>query len=439
MYKAYNVNNFRQIAQVQAHLTEADMEAIEVVGCVLPFKVNNYVVDELIDWENWRNDSMYALTFPSRGMLQPAHFEQVRQALREKWPKAALKELCDSIRMELNPNPAGQMDLNLAHMGEVKLAGIQHKYEQTILFFPSQGQTCHAYCTFCFRWPQFSGMEELKFGMNETSLLVEYLKAHPNVTDILITGGDPMIMRTKILESYILPLLSEDLPHLQSIRIGTKSLSYWPYRFLTDKDADELIALFEKVYQAGKHLALMAHFNHPKELEPEVAKAAIRRIRQTGAEIRTQSPIMRYVNDSPEIWREMWKKQVQLGLVPYYMFIARDTGAQDYFAVPLVRSWEIFKKAYQSVSGLARTVRGPSMSMSDGKIQVAGVTNVAGEKVFVLNFIQARNADWVQIPFFAKYDENAIWVDDLQPAFNEQRFFFEQIIVDNPYLVNSIV
>jgi len=112
-------------------------------------------------------------------------------------------------------------------------------------------------------------------------------------------------------------------------------------------------------------------------------------------------------------------------MVPYYMFVERDPGARRYFEVPLARAWAVYREAVQQVSGLARTARGPSMSADPGKVEVQGVTEVGGEKVFVLRFIQARDPDWVQRPFFARYDEQATWLDQLKPAFGEQAFFFE--------------
>ena len=127
------------------------------------------------------------------------------------------------------------------------------------------------------------------------------------------------------------------------------------------------------------------------------------------------------------MWAEMWRKQVQLGCIPYYMFVVRDTGAQHYFGVPLVKAYEIFIKAYSSVSGLARTVRGPSMSATPGKVQVVGTTELNSEKLMILRFLQGRNPDWAHKPFFAKYDENAIWLDDLKPAFGEKFFFEEEL------------
>lgn len=425
-YRTFGLHNYKKIPQINEYLTEEQQFEIDVVGNVLPFKANNYVVDELIDWENVPDDPIFTLTFPQKEMLSAAHYDKMAKALRQDLSKQERKEVANEIRLELNPHPAGQMEYNVPSIEGVKLTGIQHKYRETMLFFPNHGQTCHAYCTFCFRWPQFVGMDELKFAMRETELLVKYIDRHPEITDILFTGGDPLIMSSKRLESYLLPLIDGQVGNLQTIRLGTKSLGYWPYRFINDKDADDTLRLFEKIVKSGKHLAFMAHFNHPAEMKTEAVQEAVRRIRNTGAEIRTQSPIMRNINDDADTWATMWRDQVKHGMIPYYMFIARDTGAQHYFALPLEKIWHIFRDAYQQVSGVARTVRGPSMSAEPGKVQMLGVSEVKGEKVMTLRFLQGRNPDWVHKPFFAKYNPDAIWLDDLEPAFGEEQFFFEE-------------
>lgn len=422
-YQTYGLHNFRQIPQMDM-LSEAEKFAIEVVGNVLPFKVNNYVVDELIDWHKAPEDPIYILTFPREEMLQPAHFSQMADALKGGADRKTIKKIANEIRLQLNPHPAGQMEMNVPMIEGVKLTGIQHKYRETMLFFPAQGQTCHAYCTFCFRWPQFVGINELKFAMRETELMVKYLEAHPEITDVLFTGGDPMIMKYKRLEQYIRPLL--DVPSVRTIRIGTKALGYWPYRFTHDEDAADVLNLFDEVAKAGKHLAFMGHFNHLAELQTPAVQEAVKVIHNTGARIRTQSPVMRNINDDSSVWRDMWVTQANMGMIPYYMFLARDTGAQEYFSVPLVRAWDIFNEAYQQVSGIARTVRGPSMSAGPGKVQVLGPATVLGEDVLALRFIQGRNPNWVHKPFFAKYDDQAIWLDDLKPAFGEEAFFYEE-------------
>ena len=317
-YRNYILRNYSDLSQMSS-LSQEEQEAIRVVGQVLPFKTNNYVVEQLIDWNNVPNDPIYTLTFPRKEMLSKENYNEVKSCL-DKNDEAALKQKVFDIRMNLNPNPAGQ-ETNVPMVDDIKLHGMQHKYRETVLFFPSQGQTCHAYCTFCFRWPQFSGMNELKFAMKEADLLQKYLIKHTKVTDVLFTGGDPLTTNASIMASYIEPLLTKEFDHIKNIRIGTKTLTYWPYRFLTDKDADDLLRLFEKVKKAGKHLAFQSHFNHPVELSTDAVKQAISRIQNTGAQIRTQSPLLRHINDDEKIWAEMWKEQVNQGLIPYYMFI----------------------------------------------------------------------------------------------------------------------
>ena len=424
-YKSYSLHNFREIPQLK-QLSEEDLFAMEVVGNVLPFKANSYVIEELIDWNKVPDDPMYVLTFPQKGMLRPDHFNEMATVLRNKEDRQVVHETAQRIRWQLNPHPAGQMEKNVPEFKGETILGMQHKYRETVLFFPSQGQTCHAYCTFCFRWPQFVGLEGMKFAMKETEMLVAYVREHQEVSDVLFTGGDPLIMSTKILATYIDALVEAKLPNLNRIRLGTKALSYWPYKFLTDSDADDLLALIKRTVDAGIHVAVMAHFNHPQELKTDAVKDAIRRVRNAGAEIRSQSPLLAHINDDPNAWAQMWREQVNLGCIPYYMFVVRDTGAQHYFGVPLVRSWEIFREAYKKVSGLSRTVRGPSMSANPGKVQVLGVGKVNGEEVITLRMLQGRNPDWVMRPFFAKYNPDAIWLDDLEPAFGEEKFFFEK-------------
>jgi KamA family protein len=399
---------------------------MKAVAAVLPFRVNNHVVEELIDWSNIPDDPIYQLTFPQPEMLRLPDYARMLGLVRRGASNDEIKAAARRIQFTLNPHPAGQLDLNVPRVSSQPVPGVQHKYRETVLFFPASGQTCHAYCTYCFRWAQFVGIDELKFASREAEVLADYLREHPEVTSVLITGGDPMVMKTSVLRRYLEPLLDPSLEHVASIRIGTKAPAYWPYRFVTDSDADDLLRLFEEVRESGRHLALMAHYSHPRELAPDVAQEAVRRIQNAGATVRCQAPLIRRVNDSPDIWAEMWRKQVRLGAVPYYMFVERDTGPKNYFEVPLIRAWEIFVDAYKRVSGLGRTVRGPSMSATPGKVLVSGVATVRGEDVIVLRFLQARNPDWVGRPFFAKYDPQATWLDELQPAFDEEQFFFEE-------------
>jgi KamA family protein len=422
-FRAFTAKHLDQLA-ARAGLSDSDRLTVRAVATVLPFRTNEYVVERLIDWDRAPDDPIYRLVFPQPDMLPMQDVKPIADMIAQGAPDREIRTAAHAVRLRLNPHPAGQLALNIPAMSEEPLPGVQHKYPETVLVFPKQGQTCHAYCTYCFRWAQFVGEPDLKIATDDMSRVTAYLRAHREVSSVLITGGDPMIMGAGVLRQYIEPLLDPQLEHIESIRIGTKSLAYWPQRFVTDPDADDTLRLFEQVGAAGKTLALMAHFSHPRELEPEQVSAAVGRIQSAGAVIRTQAPLIRSINDDAETWRTMWRAHLRLGMVPYYMFVERDTGPQGYFAVPLARAAEIFRDAYSSVSGLCRTVRGPSMSATPGKVCVDGVTEIAGQRVFVLHMIQARDPSLVGRPFFAHYDPDAVWLSDLRPAFAD-RFPFD--------------
>lgn len=267
---------------------------MEVVSAVLPFKTNAYVCEQLIRWEDVPDDPIFQLTFPQAGMLAPDDFDAVADLLRRGAPDDEVTAAARRIQRRLNPHPSGQVDHNVPYLDGEPVSGLQHKYRESVLVFPAQGQTCHAYCTYCFRWPQFVDLDDLKFATKEADTLVNYVRHRPDVSDVIFTGGDPLIMRTAVLERYVDALLAPDLERID-IRIGTKAPAYWPQRFTTDADADDLLRLFERVVGAGRHLAVMAHYSHPRELETDVAQEAVRRIRATGAEVRCQAPLIRHV------------------------------------------------------------------------------------------------------------------------------------------------
>jgi len=421
--KIYSLSNIDSIPQIKI-LNKDELFALKVISRVLPFRTNNYVLEELVNWDNIPDDPIYILNFMQKGMLKNHHFEQMANAVIKNDDKD-IENTVNRIRNELNPNPAGQSKLNIPTLNNEPVSGLQHKYRETVLVFPSSGQTCHAYCTFCFRWSQFVKSDETKFSTCIKNDFFSYLLEHKEVTDVLFTGGDPMIMGVKNLKKYLLPLLAPEYSHIQSIRIGTKSLSYWPYRFVTDSDADEILSLFKQVKSSGKNISIMANFSHYVELTTEIVKEAISRILSTGTQIRTQSPLLKNINDKPIIWEKMWKEQVELGCIPYYMFVERNTGSKNYFEIPLIQAYNTYRNAIIKTSGLSRTARGPVMSSLPGKVLINGIMEIRGEKVFQLMLIQGRNPEWCFKPFFAKYDPTATWLNELKPALGEKKFFYQ--------------
>merc|ERR1719217_79963 len=398
--------------RLQDKLTDIRMAAL-----IFPFKASPYLVEELIDWEmegDIADDPFYRLVFPTLDMLAPHHREKLEATGTDDPFK--LKEVVEEIREDLNPHPAGQKELNAPKKAE--LTGVQHKYSETVLFFAAAAQTCHAYCTYCFRWAQFIGDSDLRFAQKDAGTLFDYIAEHEEVSDILFTGGDPMFMKTKLVASYFEPFKDPTfLPHIKNIRIGTRALTFWPQRFTTDADADELMELLREVKEVGgRHVAIMSHLGHVRELQTDKVRQAIHRLRQeAGVIIRSQSPIMRGINDDAEVWAEKWREEVRLGIIPYYMFMARDTGAQSFFSVGLAEGQALYADAIRSTSGLCRTARGPSMSCTPGKVEVTGVQEIFGQPAFVLRFLQCRDEEWIGKTFFAKYDPKAVWFDDLEP------------------------
>lgn len=281
---------------------------------------------------------MFQLSIPQPAMLHSGDLKTMMEAQNAGMDRSQMQKLAEIIRETLNPHPANQKTENVPRFQGKELDGMQHKYRETVLFFPSEvcqstrhsgfawltdrkGQYCHAFCTYCFRWAQFTSVGSSQtFKSSNGSQLQEYIHSQPQVKDVLFTGGDPMVMSPETLNSYIEPLISDaGPPHLETIRIGSKSLAWWPYTYTTDAKAKGILQLFEKVVKSGRQLAFQAHFSHPRELEHPVAQEAIRLIRSTGAQIRGQAPLIRHVNDDAETWRRMWNLQVKLGIIPYYM------------------------------------------------------------------------------------------------------------------------
>jgi KamA family protein len=424
-YRPISSRQVEDLEQIR-RLSSDYRRVLRALNAVFPFRVNRYVVDELIDWSQVPDDPIYQLTFPQPSMLSAQDLARVLSLIDSEGHRSEkLQALVREILLAMNPHPAGQMEMNVPTLDGKPLQGIQHKYRESVLFFPSQGQTCHAYCTYCFRWPQFAGLDDFKFSSHESEELAEYVRRHPEVSDVLFTGGDPMVMKTAKLRTYFEALTGPGMDHVRHFRIGTKALAYWPQRFTDGKEADDLLRFFEDVHRAGRQVAIMAHCSHARELESKVAREAVRRLRDAGCVIRSQAPLIRNVNDSPQAWTDLWRGQLRLGIVPYYMFVSRDTGPRNHFAVTLEKSLKIYREAIMTMSGLGRTARGPSMSATPGKVCLDGITEIHGEKVFALRFLQGRDPDWIQRPFFAKFDSEATWLDDLKPAFGEEKFFFE--------------
>jgi len=289
--------------------------------------------------------------------------------------------------------------------------GLEHKYGDTALLLVNN--VCGAYCRFCFRKRLFTdGNDET---VNDIGAALQYIRRHPEINNVLLTGGDPLIMSTGKLEKIIQQV--RDIDHIRIIRIGSKMLAFNPYRILNDPALPEMLSKYSR---PQRKIYVMAHFNHPRELT-DLALEGINLLQRAGATVVNQTPIIKGVNNNPAVLAELFNRLSFSGVPPYYLFICRPTAGNRDFIVPIEESLEIFDAARQNLSGLAKHAR-MCMSHHTGKIEVLGKV----ESWIVMRYHRAANrADHGRILVFPS-NPDACWLDDytehMAPAEAWQQF-----------------
>ena len=292
-----------------------------------------------------------------------------------------------------------------------RVPGMEHKYQYTALLLVND--VCGAYCRFCFRKRLF--MNDNDEVVRDISEGLAYIREHTEINNVLLTGGDPMIMSTRKLEDIIRQL--REIDHVKIIRIGTKMPAFNPYRIIDNPD---LLKMVEKYSVADKKIYIMAHFNHPRELT-EVAVKSLLLLQKAGAITVNQTPLLRGVNDDPEVLAELFNKLSYNGVPPYYLFICRPTIGNNSYAVPIEKSFEIFEQARMQCSGLAKRAR-LVMSHSTGKIEIVGFS---GKNVYMRYHRAADPDDKARFIVFKK-NPKAYWFDDYDEIIKEYA-------IENPY------
>jgi KamA family protein len=307
----------------------------------------------------------------------------------------------DPIRRIVMPEVAeldefGKWDASEEHSYTV-VRGMEHKYSDTALLLVNN--VCGAYCRFCFRKRLFT--DENDEVTNDISEAIPYLKEHREINNILLTGGDPLVLSTGKLEKIIQQI--REIEHIGIIRIGSKIPAFNPYRIINDPSLLEMISAYSR---PNKKIYVMAHFNHPRELT-DVAIEAIALMQKAGATVLNQSPMIRGVNDNADVITELFNRLSANGVPPYYIFICRPTAGNRPFIVPIEECLDIFNRARRNLSGLAKHAR-LCMSHKTGKIEV--VAKIGSEIVF--RYHRAPNPeDRGRIMIFKSIPE-ACWLDD---------------------------
>ncbi|WP_321391272.1 hypothetical protein [uncultured Desulfuromusa sp.] len=389
----------------------------------------------IINWDDYENDSVYQLVLPQPGMIDP----EATRAYVAAESRAEQEKIVAEYSEKTNPHD-GHQQLNKPWFdnaeGEIEfLDGSQHKYPQCQLVFDTSTQNCFSFCTYCFRHAQVRGDEDM-FLQKDITQLHNYLKKHKEVTDILITGGDAGFMPASRFSQYIMPIIEDqDLSHIRTIRLGSRALTFQPELILTKK-FEKMLELYDVLYENGIQMAWMAHFSTPRELLNPRTIAAIRRLKAHGVMVRSQSPIMNHISlftdeqgqvdidKSAQNWIDLANILAMLGLGFHSMYAARPTGEHHYFAAPMADIERVFSKIYNSLASINRPSRHISMTISAGKLAILGTSIINGEKCFALQFTEARNMEWMNRVFHAKYDETKNKIDLLLP-FDTEKYFFE--------------
>ena len=341
-------------------LNQKDKERLKEVEQKYIFRSNEYY-NSLIDWNN-PDDPLRRLVIPSIDEL-------------EEW---------------------GELDVSKEHKYTVA-KGLEHKYLDTALIIFND--MCGAYCRYCFRKRLFiKGNDDTIRDLKEA---IEYIKEHSEIQNILITGGDPLIVSTSKIEPLVRKL--REIEHVGVIRIGSKMLSFNPYRVIDD---EKLINMIKKYSTPKKRIYIMSHFSHPNEITPEAIKA-VDLLLKAGAIINNQTPIIKRINDSVDILAQLFIKLVSIGVSPYYIFGCRPTAGNKDYSVEVERAYDIFNQARCKVAGVASRAKFV-MSHESGKVEVLGVDS---ENIYFRYHRAAKQEECGKI-FKFKRNKNALWLDD---------------------------
>jgi KamA family protein len=369
-YKPKYVTRLERIPQLDCE----EREVLRPVTDEFEFRVNDYYLS-LINWDD-PNDPIRRVVIPD-----------VREL--EAW---------------------GELDASNEEL-YTRVPGLEHKYDSVVLLLVND--VCGAYCRFCFRKRLF--MNDNDEVHRDVSEGVKYIREHKEIKDVLVTGGDPLLMSTRQLRGVIGKL--RDIEHVQIIRIGSKLLAFNPFRIIDDPELHEM---FKEYSTPAKRIYVMCHFNHPRELTPQAAEA-LDIMHKNGVVTVNQTPLIAGVNDAPDVLAELFRKCSSHGVPPYYVFQCRPTLGNKTFSVPVEKAYKIFETAKMKGSGLAKRARF-CMSHESGKIEIVALTS----KHVIFKYHRAPDPDLCGRVVIFKRNPMAYWFDDYRELVDEYQLI-------NPY------
>lgn len=351
-------------------ILKRDLESIKEIHREFPFSITPHYAN-LINWKNPK-DPLLLSVLPSLEELDRTGYHDV----------------------------SGESE-------STKEVGIQSKYPSTALILPISA--CFSYCRYCFRKRLFNPDIKNEEIIKNFDNALDYITKHKKLNNILITGGDPLIIKTNQLQKFLLSI--RELDHIKIIRFGSRVLSFLPSRILSDPS---LLELFKQVSERDKRIYVVNHFNHPAELN-DTAREAADALTKAGVILANQSVMLKNINDDATVLRTLFNKLAESGITPYYHFQCKFIKAANHFRIPLIKTNEIFLNATKGLNGLAKRVK-LIMTHFTGKIEILGVKEINGHQNIFLKYHQARDPNFIGQIYHFPINKNAYWLEDIPEA-----------------------
>ncbi|MEA3476202.1 MAG: KamA family radical SAM protein [Candidatus Cloacimonadota bacterium] len=357
-------NNIASIEQLQKYIqiTNRKKKRLKRVIKRHPMSVSQYYLS-LIDWHNPED--------PLRKMVIPS---------------------VEELNLSGSYDTSGEYD-------NTKLIGLQHKYSQTALILATN--RCASYCRFCFR-KRMIGLPSEEI-LHKFSIAVKYIEEHKEINNVLISGGDPLVLSTRIIAKFLEKL--SYIPHLNFIRFGSKVPVYLPNRIIED---EELGKLFKKYSLPDRRIYVVTQIDHPREITTQ-SIFAINKLLKSGVILNNQTVLMKGVNDAPNTLAELQNRLVSIGVNPYYVFQCRPVKrVKHFFQLPLYKGYKIVEQAKTMLNGHSKRFK-YVMSHRTGKIEIIGIM---GDEIY-FKYHQAKDPRNYGRFFKKKLNKTAGWLDEL--------------------------
>ena len=249
----------------------------------------------------------------------------------------------DPIGLQVIPDPAEWMDADspedpLGEDADSPVPAIVHRYPDRVLFLVTN--QCPIYCRYCTR-KRLVGKPEGVVSREELRQGIDYIREHPEVRDVILSGGDPLMLKDEVLEEILTGLRS--IEHLEIIRIGTRVPSALPQR--VTPELCRMLSRFHPLY-------MNLHFNHPREITPESSEAC-RLLADAGIPLGCQTVLMKGINDDAEVLGTLFKGLLKIRVKPYYLYQADLTRGANHFRTPVEKGISIMKALQGNISGMA--------------------------------------------------------------------------------------